>query len=105
MGDSLFFALSLCRKAGALTIGFDAVTEKAAKGEARLLLLARDLSDKTRARILRAVENCPAHTLPYTQDELSSITKKPAGVLAVTNEDLAALCLAKLAARAEEETV
>ena len=35
--------ISLCRRAGRLTTGMDAAVEKAEKGEAHLLLLARDL--------------------------------------------------------------
>ena len=39
--------ISLCRRAGRLTLGMDAAAEKAWKGEARLLLLAEDLSPRS----------------------------------------------------------
>ena len=42
--NKLLGALSLCRKAGKLTMGFDPVAESAAKGKAALVLLAADLS-------------------------------------------------------------
>lgn len=100
--DKMLGALSLCKKAGALTVGFDAVCEKLDKGEAKTLFFAEDLSDKTKKRVLASAGRTPFYTLTLTQDELSGITKKPAGVLAVTNQDLAALCLAKMTV--EEET-
>lgn len=92
MADKLLGALSLCKKAGALVAGFDAVCESAEKGEAALLLFAADLSPKTRKRACDAAKNLPYRDLPYTQDEMQPITKKRVGVLAVTSPDLAALC-------------
>lgn len=100
--DKMLGALSLCKKAGALTVGFDAVCEKLEKKEAKVLFFAKDLSDKTQKRVLAQAGETPAHVLALTQDELSEITRRPAGVLAVTNQDLTALCLAKMTA--EEET-
>lgn len=98
MTDKLMNTLSLCRKAGALVAGFDAVAEALQKGDGRLLLFAADLSEKTKKRMESG--NVPAgvsiHTLPYTQDELALITKKPVGVLTVTDENLAKLCLGVL---------
>lgn len=73
-------------------MGFDAVAESLAKGNAPLVLLAQDLSAGTEKRVRRAAGNAPVLRLPYTQAQLQSITRKPAGVLAVTNKDLAALC-------------
>lgn len=90
MTDKLMNALSLCRKAGAMTAGFDAVEEKLRKGEVELLFFASDVSEKTKKRVRPG--QTPVYELPYTQAELSAVTKKMSGVLAVTNENLAALC-------------
>ena len=38
MGDGILFGLSLCRRAGALVTGFDAVKESVLKGRAKLVL-------------------------------------------------------------------
>ena len=48
--DDLLFALSLCRKAGALVTGFDAVKESVFKGKAQLVLCACDASPGTARR-------------------------------------------------------
>ncbi|MFV0412705.1 MAG: L7Ae/L30e/S12e/Gadd45 family ribosomal protein [Oscillospiraceae bacterium] len=93
MGDKLFSALSLCKKAGALAAGFDQVVENAAAGKAHLLLFAADLSPNTRKRALEQAPGLPVCNLPFTQEALAAITRKPVGVLAVNNKDLAVLCL------------
>ena len=40
--EALFQAVSLCRKAGALTMGFDAVEDAVVKGKAWLVMTASD---------------------------------------------------------------
>ena len=42
--EALFQALSLCRKAGALTMGFDAVEDACVKSKAWLVMVASDAS-------------------------------------------------------------
>ena len=51
MPGNILFALSLCRKAGALVMGFDAVKDSVGKGKAQLVLCAGDLSEGTRRRV------------------------------------------------------
>ena len=93
MTDKLLSALSLCRKAGALTVGFDAVADTLADGRAQLLLFAADLSPATQRRMLaRNPGAVPAQVLPYTQQALAAITRRPAGVLAITDPNFGALC-------------
>ena len=65
--EALYQAVSLCRKAGALTMGFDAVG---------------DLVDVI--------------TMPLTQDRLADISRKPVAVYAVTDRNLAKLCFDRL---------
>ena len=47
--------MSLCRKAGALTMGFDAVEDAVVKGKAWLVMTASDASPKTVQRLNYAV--------------------------------------------------
>lgn len=93
MADKIVFALSLCRKAGALTMGFDAVKDSVNKGKAQLVLCAADISDGTRKRVTAFCKDC-VELLPLTQtqEELSQISKKPTGVFAVLQPELATLC-------------
>ena len=53
--EALFQALSLCRKAGALTMGFDAVEDACVKSKAWLVMVASDASAKTVQRLNYAV--------------------------------------------------
>lgn len=97
--DALFQALSLCRKAGALTMGFDAVEEAALKGKAWLVLTAADASPKTVRRLSGAVgELVDVLALPLTQQRLADISRRPVAVYAVTDRNLAKLCFDRLAA-------
>ena len=47
MKEKLFNKLSVARKAGKITYGFESVKEEVQKGKASLVLLANDLSKKT----------------------------------------------------------
>ena len=47
MEDKLAGLLGMCRRAGRLTTGFDAVKALAAEGRAALILAAADLSEKS----------------------------------------------------------
>ena len=47
MRNKLLFALSLCRKAGALVTGFDPVKESVMTGKADLVLCAADAAERT----------------------------------------------------------
>ena len=55
MPDKISGSLGLCRKAGKLLMGFDTVIEAIQKGEAVLVLLAKDCSD-ARARMRCALK-------------------------------------------------
>ena len=91
--DKAFQALSLCRRAGKLVMGFDPVADNVARGRAQLVLLAADLSPKTARRVQNFCEGlAPVVTLPHTQTELAAIARKPVGVFAVIDQNLAVLC-------------
>ena len=95
--EALFQALSLCRKAGALTMGFDAVEEACVKGKAWLVMTASDASAKTVQRLNYAVGDLVAViSMPLTQDRLADISRKPVAVYAVTDRNLAKLCFDRL---------
>jgi ribosomal protein L30E len=82
--------LGLCRKAGALAIGFDAAVNAAKKGKATGILTASDISAKTLKEVHFHAEkfNTQVINLPATREEIGSIIKISAAVIAVTNESL-----------------
>jgi ribosomal protein L30E len=80
--------LSLCKKAGKLVMGFDAVSRELHKGY--LLILAGDLSPRTVENIrVRADQNrLPVKKLDRTMDELWAVLGRRTGVLLVTDQGL-----------------
>ncbi len=95
--DALYQALSLCRKAGKLIMGFDAVEEAVYKGKAWLVLTAADVSPKTVARMQRnAGDLVEIRAMPLTMDRLAPLSTRQMGVCAVTDRNLAQLCLSRL---------
>ena len=91
--QKLFSALSLCRRAAKLTMGFDAVVETAYAGKAALVLLAADVSEGTAKRMRRSCEDLvPCLQMPLTQEDLIPVTRHRVGTFAVTDENLAKLC-------------
>lgn len=96
--DALYQAMSLCRKAGALTMGFDAVEDTAVKGKAWLVLTAADTSEKTLKRLNASIGDLvDILALPLGQERLAAISRKPTAVYAVTDRNLAKLCADRLA--------
>ena len=90
--EALFQAVSLCRKAGALTMGFDAVEDAVVKGKAWLVMTASDASPKTVQRLNYAVgDMVDVIPMPLTQDKLADISRKPVAIYAVTDRNLAKL--------------
>lgn len=95
--QALFQAVSLCRKAGQLTMGFDAVEEAVVKGKAWLVLTASDASPKTVQRMKNAVGDLvDVLPMPLTQDQLSAVCHRAVAVYAVTDRNLAKLCYDRL---------
>lgn len=101
--QKLLSAVSLCRKAGKLVMGFDAVQESVYSGKAYLVLLAADVSDGTAKRMGRACEDMvECLRMPLTQIELCAISYKKVGVYSILDENLANLCKQYLAQEKEE---
>lgn len=101
--QKIFSALSLCRKAGKLVLGFDAVADSVYSGKAALVLLAADVSEGTAKRMKRTCEElAPCRVMPLTQQELCAVTYKKVGVYAVTDDNLAILCTNSLEHEKEE---
>ena len=101
--QKLLSAVSLCRKAGKLVMGFDAVQESVYSGKAYLVLLAADVSDGTAKRMTRACEDmAECLRMPLTQIELYHVSYKKVGVYSILDENLANLCKQYLAQEKEE---
>ena len=90
--NKLLYALSLAKKSGKLVVGFDAVKSAVIHGNAHIVLLAQDLSEKTIKRVNYFCEDITdVHNTGLTQFEISQVAGRLTGVLAVTDENLAVL--------------
>ena len=95
--ESLYQTLSLCRKAGKLVQGYDAVEEAVFKSKAWLVLYTSDASVKTVRRMKENVGDLvDVLPMPLTQSDMAPISRKPAVVYAVIDRNLGALCYDKL---------
>ena len=92
--NKLLFALSLAKKSGKLVVGFDAVKSAVIHGNAHIVLLATDLSEKTIKRVQYFCEDITdVYNTGLTQFEISQVAQRLTGVLAVTDENLAKLAI------------
>lgn len=87
MNQKLIDTLTFCKRIGALKLGFDPVKSALEYGQAKLVLLANDLSFKSRDSVLWicAQDGCPTAELPFTMDEIWFLVGKRSGILAVTD--------------------
>ena len=98
----LLGALGLARRAGKLLSGNDRVCEAAQKSATVVVYITSDTASGTAKKVRAACEgHCPVHAIPLTQNDIASLTNKPAGVLAVTDMNLATLCQNALGALLE----
>ena len=68
--NRLTASLTMCRKAGKLLLGFDAVKEAAQQKQVKLFLLAADASAKTEKEIRFFAGTLPVRKLPFDMDAL-----------------------------------
>lgn len=82
--------IGLCRRAGKLVGGFDAVFEEFGKpkSKAACILIAKDISAKTKKEVLFKAERCNARVaeIDCTMDELQQVLGKRIGVIAILDE-------------------
>lgn len=97
-GRRLLGFLALGRRAGFLALGFDAAGKLVARQEAQLVLLARDLSPKTAARVMRRAEGArvPCRVMEATLEEIWLALGKRTGVIAVKDPGFARAFLEKM---------
>ena len=88
--QALISLLTICRKAGKLLLGFDAVKEAAQQGNVRLFLLASDASAKTEKEIRFFAGTLPVRKLPFDMDTLKLFFRKRTAVFGVCEDGFAA---------------
>lgn len=104
--ERLLSFLGIARKAQRLSMGADPALEALQKGKARLVLLAADLSPRSRRQALEAAKahGVPALSAGVTMDEIAFSVGKRTGILAVNDEGFAGKLAAMLEAAAPAGT-
>ena len=83
----------MAKKSGKLVYGYEPVKTAVMKGEAHIVIVAADLSEKTVKRVKYFCEDITdVYKTSLTQFDISQVAKRLTGVLAVTDENLAILC-------------
>lgn len=92
MNPHFLSTLGLAMRAGKLTFGFDTVKAAVQSGQVFLLMTAADLSPKTvkETRFLAEHHQIPWLPLPLAMEDLAAAIGKKTGVIAITEEGLAA---------------
>ena len=94
--NRLTASLTMCRKAGKLLLGFDAVTEAAKQGGVKLFLLASDVSEKTEKEVRYFAGTLPVRKLPFDMDTLKCYFRKRTAVFGVCVDGFAAKLISLL---------
>ena len=83
--------LGICKKAGKLEQGLDAVKDSIYKGKAQIVFLTADLSERTAAQMDRIAQEMrvPICRSAFTMDEIGQMTGRASGVNAVADKGLA----------------
>ncbi len=90
--------LGIVRKAGALTVGFDAALEQTYKKKVKYIFICEDLSEKTQKEILFKTKDSGIKTvkLPCSMDDIYTILKKRVGVMVITDRAMEEAFFGKL---------
>ncbi|MBR3988482.1 MAG: ribosomal L7Ae/L30e/S12e/Gadd45 family protein [Clostridia bacterium] len=89
MNDKFLNFLGLCRRAGKMKIGCDTVIESVELKNAKLVLMASDISENTKKKVISALNGINCEILNYNKDELSFALGKTCAVLSVEDEGFA----------------
>lgn len=87
--DRITASLTMCRRAGQLQLGFDAVKDALTAKTVSLVLLAADASAKTEKEIRFFAGEVPVRRIPLTMEQLSAFFRKKRAVLGVCGEGFA----------------
>ncbi len=91
MNNKLLSLLGIARRAGRVSLGFDSAVDSMHNGKCRLLLLASDLSERTKRLAARAAEDSDVRTvfLDIPMEELGASVGKYTGIIAVNDRGFA----------------
>lgn len=95
MTDRLLSFLGICRKAGSLAVGHDAAKDALRSSRARLILLSSDASERLEREFSNLGSKIQIIRLSRSMDDICNYIGKKAGVLAVTDANMASAVIKK----------
>lgn len=95
MTDRLLSFLGICRRAGSVAIGHDAVKDAIRSSKAKLVLMASDASPRLEKEFSNLGSSVEIIRLDRSMDDICKYIGKRAGVLAVTDGNMASAVIKK----------
>lgn len=91
MTNKVYGLLGICAKAGDIVSGTDITIEMVEKKKAKLVIVAKDCSEKTikNMKFICEKSKVPIHIFGKIEDLSKSIGKSNRGVIGIKNENLA----------------
>ncbi len=102
--SKLVSSMTMCRRAGKLLLGFDAVKEAAQQKRVHCVLLASDCAPKTEKEIRYFCSEIPCEKLPFSMQDMTAYFTKRTAVFGVADAGFAAAMLKTFAADACDGT-
>ncbi len=89
--DKILSLLGLARRAGRLTLGFDAVCASVVKNESRLILTAADVSEGTMRKLRNHLSGSEINItgIPFEQAQINAAIGKPVRIISVNDSGFA----------------
>ncbi len=80
--------LGLARRAGKVSLGFDAAAEAVTKHKAKLIIIASDISERTRGAVLKNAETANVKVIvsAIPMENLGTAVGKLTGIVSVNDE-------------------
>lgn len=91
MNEKILSYLGICRRAGRLTLGFDACVDAVERKKSRLVLLSNDISPRTQRNIVREAEKNRVRVLvlDFGMEQIGMAVGKKTGVISVNDDGFA----------------
>lgn len=90
MNDKILSTLGLCKKAGALSLGFDACIQAVTQKNSYLILVTSDLSKRTLKTLYSQIDNkVDLILLDLSMDDICTILGKSSGIISINSKGFA----------------
>ncbi|HHW45671.1 MAG TPA: 50S ribosomal protein L7ae [Clostridiales bacterium] len=105
MGDKALSLLGIARRAGKLSVGFEAVSDSIKRKKARLVLIASDISPKTEKELVYISQTSSIKVIrtSYDINTLSNAIGARAGTVSVNDSNFADAVLESIAQARKSE--